>query len=451
MSAAAASRPGFAFADGVLWINTPNAEMRIRWRPSPIAEERTSRGEWREFWPDFRLLEPAGAEGTPRRFTVDLCLPPEAQDLAGSKQAAFTAFRSELPDRFSQVTERFCCNQWALLRMMQRQKGVADLAQSNPVLAYCLANNHQFRNHPQHVAAIEGLFQSRKKQKEILAWLGFPGTEPMVRLMRKILPGAVSPSILRCLRNAINEDQRVLEMLTHLREVTAGVLDLVVDLRVLDFVTPRLLSEIAAAPEERLDARVASMLFDAYARLKMTDPQRHVRQFTNVGKISEFYRETAAEYAAHVARRTQIEQERQARAAEEQRLQREANRLRREENRRRREKLWAQQFPQPPIQGTDSIRPIANYGELVAEGNAQRNCVASYADRVLEGWTYIYSVRNMDERATLSIIRGGDGIWRCDELKRGGNRRVRRSTVNLVRQWLREGSQNKLFPRSIGN
>jgi hypothetical protein len=68
------------------------------------------------------------------------------------------------------------------------------LSDNNPVLAWCLANNDQFRRYRLPSSPAE---RARalipKKQAEILQWLGFPAADSMVRLMRKILPVAITP------------------------------------------------------------------------------------------------------------------------------------------------------------------------------------------------------------------------------------------------------------------
>lgn len=94
-------------------------------------------------------------------------------------------------------------------------------------------------------------------------------------------------------------------------------------------------------------------------------------------------------------------------------------------------------FPAPPLPGTNTIIPIRTRARLQAEGQEQHNCVDSYAARVRNGNSYIYSVL-APERATLAIRRNPAGTWICEQLKGSGNRRVRNGTRTAVRKWLDE-------------
>jgi hypothetical protein len=75
--------------------------------------------------------------------------------------------------------------------------------------------------------------------------------------------------------------------------------------------------------------------------------------------------------------------------------------------------------------------------ELIHEGNAQNNCVATYAERVQHRCIFIYRVLK-PERATLSIVRSADGDWQIGELKRRSNAAVSPITRQLVENWLDE-------------
>ncbi len=46
-------------------------------------------------------------------------------------------------------------------------------------------------------------------------------------------------------------------------------------------------------------------------------------------------------------------------------------------------------FPHPPIPGTSDIVPLRAPRALIEEGRQQDNCVATYAERVAAGDTFI--------------------------------------------------------------
>jgi len=61
--------------------------------------------------------------------------------------------------------------------------------------------------------------------------------------------------------------------------------------------------------------------------------------------------------------------------------------------------------------------------------------VLSYADRIAGGQAYVYRVIASEERATLSLVRAGGG-WQLDQLKAARNSEVRRTTAEMVDEWL---------------
>jgi len=92
-------------------------------------------------------------------------------------------------------------------------------------------------------------------------------------------------------------------------------------------------------------------------------------------------------------------------------------------------------FPKPPISAAEGIEPIQCERELVKEGNQQRNCVASYKNRILARDIYVYRIKQ-PERATLSIRRSFSGTWVFCDLKLSLNRPPSKITRSFVEDWL---------------
>ncbi len=441
--------PTFEFTDGVLSIDTKLIRMRLRWRPVPLAEELfPGARRWRPCWPEFRLLRPVG-ERNRNRFDRDIPLTDGDDGAAAAKAAAFTAFRDELPGGLVSIVEPFSSHQWALLVFLHKDPRAIDLARSNPVLAHALASSDLFRGTPPDVAATQALWHQRDKQRHILAWLGFPDAESVVRLIRRISVESASPPMLRRLRNALNADARVMELLVHLPVIDADIMEMVTHGRLLDYITPDLLRELTAESRRVSDLSVGDILLEALSLQTMVAPGRTIRPFRRIEQIERFSREMHGEYQAlqdrraearrELARRAELrrlelrEQRRTARQARDAQLvaQREANarrQVRQNEIRRR-------PFPAPPIPGTPDIDPITSEEQLKAEGRLQTNCVGTYGPLVKGGSLYIYRVI-APERATLAIRRTADGCWRRSELKARANRRVRPATARAVDAWL---------------
>ena len=91
-------------------------------------------------------------------------------------------------------------------------------------------------------------------------------------------------------------------------------------------------------------------------------------------------------------------------------------------------------LPPPPFDGTSEIVPLGTVADLLAEGNAQRNCVASYVRRVAEGKCYIYRLLQ-PERATFSLVRYARN-WELGELSGYANSQLKADTRQTVQAWL---------------
>jgi hypothetical protein len=422
----------FGFADGVLHIRQPGLEYKIRCRPDPYAEEKDYRGKWRECWPEFRLLKPQ-EDPYRRPFALDVAPSTDNADLPAQKRDAFDAFRKEVNPEHVALVERFGSHQWSMIQLMHKVKAGVDLARANPVLAYCLANNSEFRESIDEAAHDLAVNHSHHKQRAIVEWLGFPGSEAVVRLFKRIIPEAAYPALIRRLRNALELDGNLLATLAHHDKINAGVLELVTDHHLAPYVAPKLLVEVANEPDELNEGSIAANLMHAIGIMRAAYPERPIRLFTRIAQVREF---VEAVDAAYIAYQTRLEEERQAHQEAVIQAQRAARRA----NPRRRNGCAPGMprsviFPVPPIPGTDAIVPIDTNDELKKEGQLQHNCVGSYCNSVMSGVLYIYRVLR-PERATLSIIRGAGGAWRLSELKKDRNYSVHPATVNTVKQWL---------------
>jgi hypothetical protein len=440
---------------GELCIRTDLSQMRLRWRPEPLAEELLpGRTRWLAFWPDFRLVRPGETPAQGGQAGAPMPAGGADEQAQDRKADAFIAFRNELPPELVALVEPFLSHQWALLVMLHHQPSTVDLALSNPVLAYCLASNNEFRGTHVKAAAFQAISHSYARQRAILEWLGFPGTEAMVRLMRKIPPQSAAPSILRRLRIAVARDSRVIELLAHQPLVTTGVLELVVTLSILDVVTPKLLLEVSRQQPEAGGQSVADALHGSMDLLRSFAPRRRVAPFTRVEDALRFREEVDAEHAAHQERMAEAlqrfreevaaahaaHQQRRAEALQRARTERWAQ-LRRAnqqalERHRRLQEQERRSFPRPPVPGTPDIIPLTSVAQLKAEGREMRHCVGQYGTLVDSGATYVYRVM-APERATLSIVRGEEGCWRRADIKAKSNRKVGAETVGTVDAWLR--------------
>lgn len=376
---------------------------------------------WLPFLPEFRILQPlenvAPKQDSPLPSTESLTS--SLQDMAEKKCLAFAAFRAELPPSFLPHVERFPSHQWPLLVLLHGSPKSIDLAASTPVLAWCLANNHYFRERQAKTSGLLAVIHSHQKQRDILEWLGFPGTDSVVRLMRKIQPEAAAPTLLSGLRLVLQSKDFIPDGFNHLKSINAGILALVSQPAFFPLLSPSLLEEVSESAGETEYPQVASRLMDILTIYKAAETACPSHPLRSIAQTEALLLEAEQSYQAHLQR-----------VAEEARLQaarlRDARRLavtQRERERRHQQavlralKTGKASFPVPPIPGTESIVPLTNSDELTKESREQVNCVRTYAYHVAEGHTYIYRIL-APERATLSIVRRPDGSWHRSECHR---------------------------------
>ena len=392
-----ARRPGFRFSQGQLCITTAQEEMRLgTWPLLEATRRRKGEAKWSRFVPAFRLLRPkndllaieAGPAGV-RGQGVDPLL---------EKHQAFRLFRQSFPPRLALAAERYPARQWAVLRMVQEREEAVELLEQNPALGFCTANLARFRkifgNHGRQAAEL-----SRRPQREVLAWFGFPDGQAWVNIVRKILPETVTVERVQALRSVATIGA-VAQRLAHVPVINAGLLELATQPNLMAQVSPALLNEIAVAEEERLQGSAVHLLEDLARALESMGRRPGLAVIKTLEKLRHRSHEVAEEFQNYVVVQRAVGS-----------------------------------FLEPPVPGTEDIEPLTDAGQLLEEGRAQRNCVGGYAPRVAGGKVFIYRVLR-PERATLSLRLGSDGEWGIGQLLRACNQKVSPATTLAVLRWL---------------
>ncbi len=219
-----------------------------------------------------------------------------------------------------------------------------------------------------------------------------------MNILSKIPAEAVNLEALLAVRNSAG-NPGVEKLLCHLPRLNAGVMAIIADQTMLRLITPALLAEAAAAPEEESSPQIIHLMSDIINLCSLMGTGDAITQFRSIPDIRRRHRNAADEYARFL-------------------------------------KQWKEltRFPNPPLAGNEQVTPITNTVELRQEGIEQHNCVGSYAEKIQKGRCSIYRVL-WPERATLSISKGPDGCWEIQQLQLSYNRAVSQDTRQFVQGW----------------
>ena len=414
-------------------LHFDGSELRVTLRPEVKAERIGPGNRLTRVWPRDRLLPPSfigNEHAGPTGHLAAECVLPHGY--------TWSSIFPDVEEELMALVGRFASHHWPLLEFAQNHQNFRDILRANPVLAYVMACNDEFRHTTPESTARRAIGYAERKQREILGRLGFPATEATVKLFKRIRPEAANPSLLRMLRRALPFGRRLSKIIAHAETINAGVLPFLVypDLR--DRLTASLLQEIASASEEVASATTADLVFDILRMGEGIPDWKGMPVLRSRSQVQQIHDRTLLEHLAHEERRRREREEHERRMREAQR-QEEARRL------QSAKKRSAEVFPDPPIPGTETIVPILSVADLTIEGIDQKNCVASRTSEIRKGREYIY--RGLSpQRATLAISRK-KGRWGVKELKRKTNAPASEQTFRAVYEWLQanESGQRPLW------
>ncbi len=424
-------RWGTHFKNGKLYLFTQGSITVVKGWPELRAWRKTpARPQWKPVRPTLSFQNQTVAAGTPRRsslryesqptdeapaasvatvseFADEPLEPPSTEDplrdwhrkIQEREAAAFREFFSTFPPEIPARLKDFTSRQWHLAALAARCPGALDLLASNPALAYCLASNWVF-----HTPAVQQPLRAaralvRRRQRDLSGWLGFPATEAVVRVLRKIPPECCEISSLLYLRSALALP-RVLQTLSHLPRVDSTILRIVGDPRLFPLTSFNLLVELSASsPSPSLISRQVKLLHDIVEIVGMLNQPVNSEPFRTLPHLRHRHDDLS----------TRIRQKVPA-------------------------QLLSLKFPPPPIPGTATVVPITTPQMLLEEAAQQINCVVGYSKCVARGESYLYRVLS-PERATLAVERTPNG-WRLSEVALARNARPSLPTLLAAKAWM---------------
>ncbi len=430
-------RPGFAFKDGKLYFFEKDRVLVMSSWPDPRAWFKKRSHGWKATrqYADrilYRFLFPASSQDDEEKVErIEPQALPSGQYLLPGVLYDDYAWCREL-DRKNRITQgryfdmipplirdellKYRTRRWHAMNLFARCPGALDLHHSNPGLFYALASNWVFHKPAVKLPmrAARGLIN--KKQKQILTWLGFPGTENARRILSKIKPCSLSIESLLYLRNSF-DDPFVVKCFSHLETINTGALSLMLDYKFRSLITSRLIEDISKDEAQDIGKYppILWMMSDILRMAQTAGPNHCPQHFVSLKRLKEVHDELSDRYQrGMIAGKGAL----------------------------------PSRFDDPPFSGTEDIRPIPTPDDLYFEGNAMHHCVASYASTVAEGKAYIYRVM-APVRATLSISRE-NGQWVPGQLFGACNKPVNEYTRETIFEDLFQSKRNGPTDKSRG-
>jgi hypothetical protein len=301
---------------------------------------------------------------------------------------------------------------WNICAFYARCPGADDLMQISPAIGFMLSNFPVFR--PKLTKKWDAVRRIMKKpSRKILAWLGWPDSEAVAKILSKIQYPACDKTSLLMLRAVLGGNPELIKPMSHLKAINTASLWFICSKKHRIGVNWRFINELGLM-EGRMD------IFENRAY----DIQRMVIDTLSMEKVL-LLSSGSIQSVAHLRKRHQ-------RAVDE------VNRHEISELEK------SKDFPCPPVPAplpTDDfdIYPLDSPLKLYKEAQEQHNCVfACYRERVVEseGNIYIYSMRK-PERATVKITFDHlKGCFLPDEVKGPFNKPVSEDTLSKIFGWL---------------
>lgn len=92
------------------------------------------------------------------------------------------------------------------------------------------------------------------------------------------------------------------------------------------------------------------------------------------------------------------------------------------------------QWPEPPLPGSDLIQPITCHKQLREEGETLKHCIQNYADQIALGVYFAYSMVG-PTRCTVGLKWHGEQ-WKVDAIRGTANKRIDKEQTKMVVEWV---------------
>jgi len=323
-------------------------------------------------------------------------------------------FFDDIPQEVINAVQPFQWRQFVLLKMVRHRPETLELIQSNPVLAWFLADAIASKEIPISV----GCKWVLRKRKDILEFAGMLSSRSIIKTLSRIKSEEYTQILFEDLKRLFGENDKM-SRLCFVQYIPGGeIFNL---LKHFDY-SYWLLStrdETGMTIWENLTVDNEIDVFRLWAdskncakSLRIACPENQLRKCKSIEALRDIHDLWLNMYnTANTAQR----------------------------NERFLLEYGTYSFPAPPLPGDADIIPITTINELQEEGEEMHNCAGSYVEMIMRRESYIYRVLR-PERATLEISDTTD-MHHIRQLKLAHNREPGAETWAKVRYWFANGIQ----------
>jgi hypothetical protein len=323
-------------------------------------------------------------------------------------------FFNDIPQEVISAVRPFQWRQFVLLKMVRHRPAMLELLQSNPVLAWLLADAIASKEIPISVGSKWVL----RKRKDILEFAGMPSSNSLVKTLSRIKSAKYTQILFENLKKLICHNDKM-SMLRFVQYIPGGeILNL---LKHFDY-SYWLLStrdSIGMTIWENLTVDNETDVFHLWTNskncaksLRIACPENQLRKCKSIKDLCDIH-----DLWLNMYNTSNTDQR----------------------NERFLLEYGTYSFPAPPLPGDADIIPITTINELQEEGKEMHNCVGSYVEMIMRRECYIYRVLR-PERATLEISDTTD-MHHIRQLKLAHNRVPGAETWAKVRYWFASAIQ----------
>lgn len=220
--------PEARFEDGRLRLPDAFGVTVIRPWPAPAAWRSSGTWPWKRVIPRIVLDELHYLDVEEAELRTVPVEDRERREHIAEYTSAWLALHAAIPVSVRATVSRFETEHWRLLSLLARCDGAQQLASETPALALCLASSRLFRRPPVKRPLCAARRLLRRGDLAVLRWLGFPASAEVLKILRKVQPGALNTPCMLLLRRCLL-DGECAGLLAEIEAINSGVIRIVAE------------------------------------------------------------------------------------------------------------------------------------------------------------------------------------------------------------------------------